>query len=91
MTTEGRNLLLKTFEVYNPDTYSVYKGALPIKDLYGKFPEFSEIASILRHIYGPEFMTIYEQSLEKIEEEFDEENNNLTTKTFAEFETVSNQ
>ncbi len=36
-------------------------------------------------------MTIYEQSLEKIEEEFDEENNNLTTKTFAEFETVSNQ
>ena len=81
LTEAGEELLLKTLETYNPSTYSVYGGALPIKDLYGKFPEFSELISIVRHIYGPDFMDIFEKSLDNIEQDFVEEEGKLTIKT----------
>lgn len=81
LTDEGIKLLQKTIECYNPNTYSVYSGALPIKDLYGKFPEFSEMVSIVRHIYGHDFMDIFEKSLQKIEEDFIEEDGKLKQKT----------
>ncbi|SDO30196.1 HTH-type transcriptional regulator Hpr [Alkalicoccus daliensis] len=72
LTAEGEELLLESFESYNPDTYSVYTGSLPIKDLYGKFPEFSELISIVKHVYGPDFIQIFEKSMSKFEEDFDE-------------------
>ncbi|SDI74838.1 HTH-type transcriptional regulator Hpr [Alteribacillus bidgolensis] len=78
LTPEGDKLLLATIEAYNPDTYSVYNGALPIKELYGKFPDFSELTTILRHIYGEDFMEIFEKSLFTFDEEFTEENGTLT-------------
>ncbi|RKL68536.1 transcriptional regulator [Salipaludibacillus neizhouensis] len=78
LTPKGEELLLETFESYNPHTYGVYSGSLPIKDLYGKFPEFSELMSIVKHIYGPEFITIFEKSLTKFDEDFNEENGKLT-------------
>ncbi|MGO4887483.1 HTH-type transcriptional regulator Hpr [Anaerobacillus sp. MEB173] len=81
LTDAGEELLLKTLEDYNPTTYSVYGGALPIKELYGKFPEFSEIMSIVRHVYGPDFMNIFEKSLENIENDFIEEDGKLTIKS----------
>lgn len=81
LTETGEELLLKTLECYNPSTYSVYGGALPIKDLYGKFPEFSELISIVRHIYGPDFMDIFEKSLDKIEQDFIEEDGTLTIRS----------
>lgn len=81
LTETGEELLLKTLETYNPGTYSVYGGALPIKDLYGKFPEFSELISIVRHIYGPDFMDIFEKSLDNIEQDFVEEEGKLTIRT----------
>ncbi|WP_096201478.1 HTH-type transcriptional regulator Hpr [Bacillus sp. FJAT-45350] len=80
LTDEGKELLLKTLEDYNPSSYSVYSGALPIKDLYGKFPEFSELMSIVRHIYGQDFMTIFEKSLEKFDEEFTDDEGPLKPK-----------
>ncbi|WP_096188221.1 HTH-type transcriptional regulator Hpr [Evansella halocellulosilytica] len=80
LTDEGEELLLKTLETYNPTTYSIYSGSLPIKDLYGKFPEFSELMSILKHVYGPDFMTIFEKSLSKLESDFDEEDGRLVPK-----------
>lgn len=80
LTESGMNLLVKTLECYKTNTYSVYGGALPIRDLYGKFPEFSELISIVRHIYGADFMHIFEKSLDKIEEEFIEEDGMLKLK-----------
>jgi MarR family protease production transcriptional regulator HPr len=77
LTASGEELLLKTLENYNPGTYSVYGGALPIKELYGKFPEFAELISIVRHIYGPDFMDIFEKSLDKIENDFIEDDGTL--------------
>lgn len=79
LTKEGEELFIETLESYNPESYGVYSGTLPIKDLYGKFPEFSEVMSIVKHIYGPDFMSIFEKSLSKIESEFDETDGRLVS------------
>ncbi|WP_078552622.1 HTH-type transcriptional regulator Hpr [Bacillus alkalicellulosilyticus] len=83
LTDAGEELLMKTLENYKPSTYTVYGGALPIKDLYGKFPEFSELMSIVRHVYGHDFIDIFEKSLEKFEEDFTDEDGILTRKITA--------
>lgn len=80
LTPEGRDLLLETFRTYDENTYSVYGGALPIKDLYGKFPEFSELISIVRHIYGNDFVDRFESSLLKFEDCLDEDEGYLSIK-----------
>lgn len=77
LTNAGEELFLQTLEVYNPFQYDVYEGSLPIKDLYGKFPDFSELTSIVKHIYGEDFMLLFEKTLEKIEEEMSEEDGRL--------------
>ncbi|WP_100406542.1 HTH-type transcriptional regulator Hpr [Bacillus solitudinis] len=89
LTLEGQELLLKTLETYEPMTHSVHGGALPIKDLYGKFPEFSEIISILRHIYGPDFIDIFEQSLLKFDEDFIELDGRIQLKQAVALDTPS--
>lgn len=77
LTPEGETLFLETLECYNPNTYGVYSGSLPIRDLYGKFPEFSELMSIVKHVYGPDFISIFEKSLSKFESDFIEEEGKL--------------
>ncbi|SDY45971.1 MarR family transcriptional regulator, protease production regulatory protein HPr [Evansella caseinilytica] len=77
LTKEGEELFIKTLESFNPDSYGVYSGSLPIKELYGKFPEFSELMSIVKHIYGPDFMTIFENTVSKIETDFEEDGGKL--------------
>ncbi|KSU84098.1 MULTISPECIES: HTH-type transcriptional regulator Hpr [Fictibacillus] len=72
LTDKGEELLLKTMETYDPAKFGVYTSALPIKDLFGKFPEFPEIMSMLRNIYGEDFMTIFNKLEEKIEESLEE-------------------
>ncbi|SDH55984.1 MarR family transcriptional regulator, protease production regulatory protein HPr [Alteribacillus persepolensis] len=78
LTAEGDKLLQETIKAYKPDTYHVYSGAMPIKELYGKFPDFSELMTILRHIYGEDFIKIFEQSLSTFNEEFTEKDGTLT-------------
>ncbi|MDQ0205313.1 HTH-type transcriptional regulator Hpr [Alkalicoccobacillus murimartini] len=80
LTDEGRSLLLETFQSYDEHTYSVYGGALPIRELYGKFPEFSELISIVRHVYGSDFVDRFETSLLKFEDCLDDENGYLSIK-----------
>lgn len=69
LTEKGHKLFLKTIEHYDPSTYAVHEGALPLKRLYGKFPELSEVLSIIRHIYGDEFIDSFQRSLEKFDKE----------------------
>ncbi|MFA9557216.1 HTH-type transcriptional regulator Hpr [Evansella sp. AB-rgal1] len=89
LTKEGENLLVETLETYNPTNYGVYSGSLPIKELYGKFPEFSELMSIVKHIYGQDFMGIFENSISKIETEFKEEDGKLVSLSKSESEAKS--
>lgn len=79
LTEKGEKLLLETLEEYDPKQYGVYEGSLPIKELYGKFPEFSEVMTIVRHIYGPDFMLIFDKTLEKMEQDFTEKDGKLVS------------
>ena len=47
-----------------------FTGALPIRNLYGKFPELNEMMAVIRNIYGDDFMQIFERSFKNIEQEY---------------------
>ena len=48
---------------------AVFSGALPLRELYGKFPDIIEMMAIVRNIYGEDFMEIFERSFHNIESE----------------------
>ncbi|MBT2653788.1 HTH-type transcriptional regulator Hpr [Bacillus sp. ISL-18] len=77
LTVKGEEILLQSMETYQPKENAVYSGALPLRDLYGKFPEIIEMMAIVRNIYGEDFMEIFERSFHNIESEFVEENGTL--------------
>ncbi|MFB6465229.1 HTH-type transcriptional regulator Hpr [Cytobacillus sp. Hz8] len=70
ITEKGENVLLELMETYQPEQNSVFSGALPLRDLYGKFPEFIELMTVVRNIYGQDFMEIFERSFSNIDGEF---------------------
>ncbi|TYR79001.1 HTH-type transcriptional regulator Hpr [Priestia megaterium] len=80
LTKEGEAILLDLMEHYEPSKNSVFSGALPLRDLYGKFPEFMELMTVIRKIYGEDFMDIFERSFCHIEEEFVDEGGKLVKK-----------
>ena len=77
LTEKGEELLLKTFEDYEPLQSSILKGALPLHHLYGKFPDFIEMMTIVRSIYGNEFMEIFEYPFDNKEEKVAQEDRML--------------
>ena len=72
VTEEGEHLLLSMYENYYNSKHGILEGSLPIKELYGKFPEFLEVMSVIKNIYGEDFMEIFELSFKNIEESFDD-------------------
>jgi MarR family protease production transcriptional regulator HPr len=77
LTDKGEEILLQSMETYQPKGNAAFSGALPLRDLYGKFPEIIELMAIVRNIYGEDFMEIFERSFHNIESEFVEENGTL--------------
>ena len=80
LTEKGESILLQLMETYDPDKNAAFSGALPLRELYGKFPEIIEMMTIVRNIYGDDFMEIFEKSFENIENEFVEEKGKLVKK-----------
>lgn len=80
LTEDGEQVLLKSMEIYEPTQYDAYKAALPLRELYGKFPEMVEFMCIVRNIYGDDFMQIFERSFENLKQEFDERDNRVFKK-----------
>jgi len=70
LTPKGEEILLQLMETYEPNSNAVFSGALPLRDLYGKFPDIIEMMAIVRNIYGDDFMEIFERSFHNIESEF---------------------
>ncbi|ARJ38380.1 transcriptional regulator [Sporosarcina ureae] len=70
VSEEGKALLIQMNENYHNEDYSVLQGSLPIRDIYGKFPEFLEVMSVLRNIYGDDFMDIFERGFQNIEKTY---------------------
>lgn len=77
LTEEGEAIFLEIMETYDPDKHAAFSGAMPLKSLYGKFPEIVEMMAIVRNIYGDDFMEIFEKSFTNIENEFSEEDGKL--------------
>lgn len=73
LTKQGEEVLAKLLEDFSPERNSVLKGALPLQNLYGKFPEMMEMMCIIRNIYGEDFMEIFEQSFHSIEDAFNDD------------------
>ncbi|MBM7633952.1 HTH-type transcriptional regulator Hpr [Geomicrobium sediminis] len=55
LTEQGKSLFLKTMESFSSESHDTLQSTLPLKSLYGKYPEFSEVATVVRHIYGEDF------------------------------------
>lgn len=60
--------------------FRIVKGAQPLHDIYGKFPEILEMMCIIRNIYGEDFMEIFEKSFSNIEKDFLNERGKVTKK-----------
>ena len=67
-------------ETFNKNESSIYQAALPLKELFGKFPTLLELNGMVHTLYGEDFMNITEHSLVNINEEFEEVDGNLKTK-----------
>ncbi|MBT2702635.1 HTH-type transcriptional regulator Hpr [Chryseobacterium sp. ISL-80] len=77
LTEEGEGVLLALMESYEPNNNAVFSGAMPLKELYGKFPDIIEIMAIVRNIYGDDFMEIFEKSFSNIDRKFTDEDGTL--------------
>lgn len=77
LTSEGEQVLLSLIENYEPSNNAVLSGALPLRNLFGKFPDIIEMMAIVRNIYGDDFMEIFEKSFHNIDSEFIEKNGKL--------------
>lgn len=80
ITEKGEELLLQLMEEYDPESNSVFNGALALRNFYGKFPENIELMAILRNVYGQDFIDIFEKSLDNIEDSFIEHDEKLVKK-----------
>ncbi|AEV18045.1 HTH-type transcriptional regulator hpr [Geobacillus thermoleovorans CCB_US3_UF5] len=81
LTEKGEEVLMKLMETYDPTKNAVFNGALPLRELYGKFPEILEMMCIVRNIYGDDFMEIFERAFENIKEDFVEQDGKLVRRT----------
>ncbi|MDN4608589.1 HTH-type transcriptional regulator Hpr [Sporosarcina highlanderae] len=77
VTEEGEIVLQEMNENYYDSNHGILEGSLPIKSIYGKFPEFLEVMSVIRNIYGEDFMEIFEQGFKRIDSAFDETDGGL--------------
>jgi MarR family transcriptional regulator, protease production regulatory protein HPr len=72
VSEEGEKLLLEMNQHYYDSKHGILEGSMPIKELYGKFPEFLEVMSVVRNIYGEDFMEIFERGFSNIKESYDD-------------------
>jgi MarR family transcriptional regulator, protease production regulatory protein HPr len=89
LTETGKELLLNTLENYQPSNDGVLNGSLPLRNLYGKFPEFTELMCVVREIYGDDFTSIFEKSFQKIEDDY--KNDELSVDSLLEKKEVSSK
>ena len=68
ITPKGEKIILDLMEAFEPTKNAALSGALPLRQLYGKFPELIEMMAVIRNIYGEDFMQIFERSFTNIEQ-----------------------
>ncbi|OZI10390.1 transcriptional regulator Hpr [Bacillaceae bacterium SAS-127] len=77
ITASGEHVLLDLMESYDPHQNSVFAGTSPLRELFGQFPDLVELMTIVKNIYGEDFMDIFEKSIHNIDKDFLEEDGKL--------------
>lgn len=67
LTEKGHSLLKEINENFNHSNHSVLDSSLPLREMFGKFPQFLDLTAVIRNIYGDDFMDIFEGSLRNTE------------------------
>ena len=80
LTDQGKELFVNIMENFNPSNSTALSAALPIKNLYGKFPDLMDMVTIVKQIYGDNFMDIFEQSFTNLDHILEEDNGQLKQK-----------
>jgi MarR family transcriptional regulator, protease production regulatory protein HPr len=88
LTEKGEKVFLDLLESYDGTQTSVYTASLPLKDIYGKFPEIMELMAIVRNIYGDDFMEIFETSFNNVNQGFIEKEGKIVKKNDLEKEFI---
>ncbi|WAA08713.1 HTH-type transcriptional regulator Hpr [Fervidibacillus albus] len=73
LTEKGEKLVLELLENYDLSNQTVLLGAMPLKEIYGKFPDILELMAIVRNIYGDDFMEIFQKSFDHLEKVIQED------------------
>ncbi len=71
LTEAGAELIVQMNKCYLDTPHSILDGSLPLKELYGRFPEFLDVMAVIRNIYGDDFVEIFERSFKNYIEVFD--------------------
>lgn len=77
VTDEGQNLIMEMNQNYFNTERGILEGSLPIKELYGRFPDFLEVMSVVRNIYGEDFMEIFERGSISLKSTFEDSSGKL--------------
>ena len=81
LTDSGSELILRMYDHYHDTDHTILQGSLPLKDLYGRFPEFLDVMAVIRNIYGDDFIEIFERSFQNFKETIDESGRPASTPT----------
>ncbi|MCU9612509.1 HTH-type transcriptional regulator Hpr [Caldibacillus lycopersici] len=88
LTDAGEEIVRKLLDIYEPKKHTVLQGALPLKEIYGKFPDILELMAIVRNIYGEDFMEIFQKSFNHLEDALTDNKEADETKGQSEKEVV---
>lgn len=80
LTSKGSELILLMYEHYHDTDHTILEGSLPLKELYGRFPEFLDVMAVIRNIYGEDFIEIFERSFQDFKDTFKEEKHTTSIK-----------
>lgn len=72
LTDDGSRLILNMYYHYHDTPHTIIEGSLPLKELYGRFPEFLDVLAVIRNIYGDDFIEIFERSFMNLQDNVDE-------------------
>ncbi|WP_211270298.1 HTH-type transcriptional regulator Hpr [Caryophanon tenue] len=72
LTEAGTTLILEMNNNYHQTSHAILEGSLPLRDLYGRFPEFLDVMAVIRNVYGEDFIDIFERSFQNFSSSLDE-------------------
>lgn len=73
LTKTGEDLLVEILKSFKPHENEIFLGALSTKKLYGKLPNFTELLTLMRNIYGEDLITLIDYCSSSIERNLIEE------------------